>query len=200
MRRALWTDHLAQKTLVPERLSSALPPQPHLRVDLPLRCTRSHHGRKFLPLVAGHRWDVFGGVPWAPRRDLWRSSAGCGARWRPEPYLQRDIAARERQPPPPGAALLFSRIESGRERWFQEFRLTLANRVFETIESVQDALTRVLEPYWEEPLPVYGAYPASLGGRRPSIRCAINDLDRYYSAECVEGKFCELRLHRILGS
>ena len=37
------------------------------------------------------------------------------------------------------------------ERWFQEFRRTLANRVFETIESLQDALTRVLEPYWEEP-------------------------------------------------
>ena len=37
------------------------------------------------------------------------------------------------------------------ERWFQEFRRTLANRVFETIESLQDALTRVLESYWEEP-------------------------------------------------
>ena len=37
------------------------------------------------------------------------------------------------------------------ERWFQEFRRTLANRVFETIESLQEALTRVLEPYWEEP-------------------------------------------------
>ena len=37
------------------------------------------------------------------------------------------------------------------ERWFQEFRRTLANRVFETIESLQDALTRVLEPYWQDP-------------------------------------------------
>lgn len=37
------------------------------------------------------------------------------------------------------------------ERWFQEFRRALANRVFETIGSLQDALTRVLEPYWEEP-------------------------------------------------
>jgi transposase len=37
------------------------------------------------------------------------------------------------------------------ERWFQEFRRALANRVFETIKSLQDALTRVLEPYWKEP-------------------------------------------------
>jgi transposase len=37
------------------------------------------------------------------------------------------------------------------ERWFQEFRRALANRVFETIGSLQDALTRALEPYWEEP-------------------------------------------------
>ena len=38
------------------------------------------------------------------------------------------------------------------ERWVQEFRRALANRVFETIGSLQDALTRVLEPYWEEPI------------------------------------------------
>jgi transposase len=37
------------------------------------------------------------------------------------------------------------------ERWFEEFRRALANRVFETIGSLQDALTRVLEPYWEQP-------------------------------------------------
>jgi transposase len=37
------------------------------------------------------------------------------------------------------------------ERWFQEFRRALANKVFETIGSLQDALTRVLAPYWERP-------------------------------------------------
>jgi transposase len=37
------------------------------------------------------------------------------------------------------------------ERWFQEFRRALANKVFETIGSLQDALTRVLVPYWERP-------------------------------------------------
>jgi hypothetical protein len=37
------------------------------------------------------------------------------------------------------------------ERWFQEFRRTLAYRVFETVGSLQDALARVLERYWKEP-------------------------------------------------
>lgn len=37
------------------------------------------------------------------------------------------------------------------ERWFQEFRRALSNRTFETVEHLQEALTRVLEPYWEEP-------------------------------------------------
>lgn len=37
------------------------------------------------------------------------------------------------------------------ERWFQEFRRALSNRIFETIESLQVALTEVLEPYWRDP-------------------------------------------------
>jgi hypothetical protein len=37
------------------------------------------------------------------------------------------------------------------ERWFQEFRRTLSNRMFETVELLQEALTKALEPYWQEP-------------------------------------------------
>ena len=37
------------------------------------------------------------------------------------------------------------------ERWFQEFRRTLANKDFETIGSLQEGLTRALEPYWDGP-------------------------------------------------
>lgn len=37
------------------------------------------------------------------------------------------------------------------ERWFQEFRRELSNKVFENIGSLQAALTGVLEPYWREP-------------------------------------------------
>ena len=36
------------------------------------------------------------------------------------------------------------------ERWFQEFRRTLANKVSQTIGSLQEALRRTLELYWDE--------------------------------------------------
>jgi transposase len=36
------------------------------------------------------------------------------------------------------------------ERWFLEFRRALSNRIFETIELLQEALTKTLEPYWED--------------------------------------------------
>ncbi len=37
------------------------------------------------------------------------------------------------------------------ERWFQEFRRALSNGVFETVESLQEALTEALAPYWRDP-------------------------------------------------
>jgi transposase len=37
------------------------------------------------------------------------------------------------------------------ERWFQQFRRALSNRIFLTIELLQEALTKALQPYWEEP-------------------------------------------------
>jgi len=37
------------------------------------------------------------------------------------------------------------------ERWFQEFRRELSNKLFETVELLQEALSQTLEPYWEEP-------------------------------------------------
>jgi transposase len=36
------------------------------------------------------------------------------------------------------------------ERWFQEFRRALSNRIFETVELLQEALTEALEPYWQD--------------------------------------------------
>ena len=42
------------------------------------------------------------------------------------------------------------------ERWFQEFRRTLSNKIFETVELVQEALTKTLEAYWEEPRRLQG--------------------------------------------
>lgn len=37
------------------------------------------------------------------------------------------------------------------ERWFLEFRRVLSNRVFESVELLQGALTDALAPYWREP-------------------------------------------------
>ena len=37
------------------------------------------------------------------------------------------------------------------ERWFEEFRRELSNRIFETVELLQEALGQVLRPYWEDP-------------------------------------------------
>jgi len=42
------------------------------------------------------------------------------------------------------------------ERWFQEFRRALSNKTFETLELLQEALTKVLEPYWRDPLRLRG--------------------------------------------
>jgi len=37
------------------------------------------------------------------------------------------------------------------ERWFLEFRRALANRSFETIEALHEAITQTIEIYWHTP-------------------------------------------------
>jgi transposase len=37
------------------------------------------------------------------------------------------------------------------ERWFQEFRRSLSNRIFESVALMQETLTQTLVSYWEEP-------------------------------------------------
>jgi len=37
------------------------------------------------------------------------------------------------------------------ERWFQEFRHALSNRIFEAVALLQEAITDTLEPYWKDP-------------------------------------------------
>ncbi len=36
------------------------------------------------------------------------------------------------------------------ERWFLEFRRLLSNRLFDTLEALQEALTEVLKRYWND--------------------------------------------------
>jgi transposase len=45
----------------------------------------------------------------------------------------------------------YSRELNPVERWFQEFRGALSNKILETVELVQEALTKALEPYWRDP-------------------------------------------------
>ena len=50
------------------------------------------------------------------------------------------------------------------ERWFQEFRRKLSNRTFENVALLQEALTRTLRPYWEDPALLKGLSSVTLGG------------------------------------
>lgn len=36
------------------------------------------------------------------------------------------------------------------ERWFEELRRALANRLFDTLDALQDALTEALRPFWQD--------------------------------------------------
>jgi transposase len=54
------------------------------------------------------------------------------------------------------------------ERWFQEFRCALSERVFDTVEQLQEALTKTLEPYSGGTLLDYEASRVSRGGCKPS--------------------------------
>jgi transposase len=75
------------------------------------------------------------------------------------------------------------------ERWFEEFRRTLANRPSETIGSLQDALTRILEPYWEKP-----GRLRSLTGfswwTAPSMRRDVTNADRYNRSQALFRASC----------
>lgn len=37
------------------------------------------------------------------------------------------------------------------ERWFKELRAALSNRIFDTLASMEEALTEAMRPYWEDP-------------------------------------------------
>lgn len=59
------------------------------------------------------------------------------------------------------------------ERYFQELRARLSNKVFDTIDQIMEALSEALAPYWEEPtklasLTGYGWWLQSLPGMQTS--------------------------------
>jgi hypothetical protein len=62
----------------------------------------------------------------------------------------------------------------------QEFRRELSNKAFETVELLQEALGQALLPFSGRTLLASEGSPVSPGGWRPSMRCDINNPDRYY--------------------
>ena len=77
------------------------------------------------------------------------------------------------------------------ERWFQEFRRALSNRIFETVELLQGALTDTLEPLGRT-LFAYDALLVSPGGWKQSSLWDINALDRYENQ--LEGNMLTIAL------
>jgi transposase len=80
------------------------------------------------------------------------------------------------------------------ERWFQEFRRALSNRVFSRPSSCCKRHSRRRWSHTGGILPGYEASPVSPGGWKPSNRWDINALDQYYSPKCVEEEFSEVRI------
>src|SRR3712207_196188 len=71
------------------------------------------------------------------------------------------------------------------QRWFEEFRRALANEAFETIDMLQEALTKTLEPYWLD-RSLLRQLTGTPGGWQPSKRRStyhdINQPDWYKPA------------------
>ena len=67
------------------------------------------------------------------------------------------------------------------KRWFQEFRRELSNKAFETVELLQEALTRTITLYWEDS--ACEGSPVSPGGRKQLMHCDINNPDRHKLAD-----------------
>lgn len=133
---------------MPEGLSSALHGEARLGVDLPLRGARSRDGRELLPVPAGHGRPLFGGVLLECLGEAYADydllvvldgapSHTSGQITQPEnvSFLRLPAYSPELNPV---------------ERWFLEFRRGLSNRIFETVELLQEALTETLEPYWQD--------------------------------------------------
>jgi hypothetical protein len=67
----------------------------------------------------------------------------------------------------------------------QEFRRELSNKAFETVELLQEALGQALLPFSGRTLLASEGSPVSPGGWRPSMRCDINNPDRYNASLTV---------------
>lgn len=134
---------------MPEGFSPAVYREACLRVDLPLRGARSHQRGELLHVPAGHGRSVFGGILGEPGRSVCAEYHLLVVLDGAPSHTSGQIAL------PENVSLMrlpaYSPELNPVERWFQEFRRALSNRVFETVELLQEALTATLEPYWRDP-------------------------------------------------
>jgi transposase len=120
-----------------------------LRVDLPLRGRGAHEWRELLLVHAGHGrgrcleafLEHLGEAYSAYHLILVVDNAPS--------HLSQGIVH------PENVSLLnlpaYSPELNPVERWFLEFRRALSNKVFESVELLQEALTKALVPYWRTP-------------------------------------------------
>jgi transposase len=135
---------------LPQGIPPALGREARLRVDLPLRGRGSRDGRELVSLPARH----------GDRLCLEAFLEHLG-----EAYADHHLVVvldgapshrSEGIASPENVSLLrlprYSPELNPVERWFQEeFRRVLSNRVFETVELLQEALSEALAPYWRDP-------------------------------------------------
>jgi hypothetical protein len=133
-------------------LSQGVPPALHgtarLQMDLPVPALDPASGKSlctYLPGMDGGCFEAFLDHLGETYPD---HSPPDRARRRLQPPLQGSRPSRKREPLDAAA---YSPELNPVERWSQESRRALSNRTFETVEHLQEALTRVLEPYWKEP-------------------------------------------------
>ena len=149
-RSTLWIDQLAQKAILSEGLSPALHGEARLRVDLSLCSARSHQSGEslclYLPGMDSLCFQTFLEHLGKAYTDHHLLIVLDGA----PSHTSARITL------PENVSLLrlpsYSPELNPVERWFQEFRRALSNRIFETVELLQGALTDTLEPYWKDPV------------------------------------------------
>ena len=144
-----------RRALLPQRVPPAIRGEARLRVDLPLRGGGSRQRGELLRLPpARHGRRLLGGVLGAPLGEAYADHRLLVVLDGAPSHRSKEIAC------PENVDFLrlprYSPELNPVERWFQEFRRVLSNKTFETVELLQEALSRALEPYWDEPARLRG--------------------------------------------
>ena len=148
-RGAFRTHQLASQALLSAGVSSAVDRETFLQVDLPVRGGCAHEWREllclYLPGMDDACLEVFLGElsKTYPDHHLLVVLDGAPSHRSEQIVHPENISLLQLPPRSPEL--------DPAERWFQEFRRELSNRTFESVVLIQEALTKTLWPYWENP-------------------------------------------------